>query len=387
MSEKEVKEVKEVKEKKASKFLSASEIKDAINKSTGNKNAYNLLMDDPTAVEGWIKSGNRLLDSNICEGKVAGLPKGRVSMYAAESGIGKSFIAIEHCKHAIDAGIHPVYFCSEPGGIESDFLLKVLGDERMKNFTYVEITFMEEMFETIEALMANTNNEYLFVWDSLAATPSRMETEGGFDASAYFAVAAKAAALGLKKILVPLARRNCTLLILNQVRENIGASKYELMTPSKKFKIPGGKMVVFCCSLVLLLFAKATKAAALIDENEQRIGKTGEAYFLKSRFRTEGRSIPIAFTWAGDNPHFHDEELWAEALKERGIIKSSGPSTKIKFKDGTEQKIKMDDWMEHLKDEAFKKKVEEILDDAFIYNYKGSVNPDAPNLIEMVDDT
>jgi len=380
------KEEKPEKVKKENKFLNATDIKEMINKSTGNKNAYNLLMDDPTAVTGWIRSGNRLLDSNICEGKVAGLPEGRITMYAAESGIGKSFIAIEHCKHAIDEGIHPVYFCSEPGGIESDFLLKVLGEERMQNFTYVEITFMEEMFETIEALMANTKNKYLFVWDSLAATPSRMETEGGFDASSYFAVAAKAAALGLKKILVPLSRRNCTLLILNQVRENIGATKYDLMTPSKRFKIPGGKMVVFCCSLVLLLFAKATKAAALIDENEQRIGKTGEAYFLKSRFRTEGRSIPIAFTWAGDNPHFHDEELWAEALKERGIIKTSGPSTKITFKDGTEHRIKMDNWMEHLKDPIFKKKVEEILDDAFIYNYKGPTQENVINISEMIEE-
>ena len=232
-------------EDKESKFLDAKGVKDLINKSTGMKNAYNLLMDDPTSVKGWIKSGNKLLDSNICEGKIAGLPKGRISMYVAESGVGKSFIAIEHCKQAIDEGIHPVYFCSEPGGIEYDFLIKVLGPERMEQFTYVEITYMEEMFETIDSLLANTTNEYLFVWDSLAATPSRMEAEGGFDASSFFAVAAKAASLGLKKIMIPLSRRNCTFLILNQVRENIGATKYELMSNATKFKIPGGKFVVF----------------------------------------------------------------------------------------------------------------------------------------------
>lgn len=371
------------KEDKDSKFLDAKGVKDLINKATGMKNAYNLLSDDPTSVKGWIRSGNRLLDSNICEGKLAGLPKGRITMYAAESGVGKSFIAIEHCKQAIDEGISPVYFCSEPGGIEADFLLRVLGPERMDKFTYVEITFMEEMFETIEALMTNTTNEYLFVWDSLAATPSRLEVEGGFDASAYFAVAAKSATLGLKKLMVPLSRRNCTLLILNQVRENIGATKYELMSNATKFKIPGGKMVVFCCSLVILLLSKLTKTNAILDEKQEKIGKMGEAFFLKSRFRTEGRSIPIGFTWSGDAPHFHDEELWAEALKERGYIKTSGPVTKIKFKDGTEHKIKMDNWMEHLKDPEFKKRVEEIIDDAFIYNYKGN---EVANLTEMIED-
>jgi RecA/RadA recombinase len=352
------------------KSLNALEIKDLINKKTGNKNAYNLLIDNPTEVVGWIPSGNRLFDSNICEGKRAGLPIGRISMYAAESGVGKSFIAIEHCKHAIDMGISPIYFCSEPGGIESDFCLRVLGEERMKKFTYVEVSFMEEIFEIIESLISNTQNKYLFVWDSLAATPSRTETEGGFDPSMFFAVGAKVAALGLKKLMVPLSKSECTFLILNQIRDNIGASKYELMNPMNQYKIPGGKAVVFSCCLVVLLFASTAKTQALLGDDDERIGKHGKAILKKSRFRTEGRTIPIAFTWAGDKPHFHDEELWGEALKDKGYIVTSGPATKIFFKDGSEVRIKMDNWMEHLKDTNFKNKVEELLDEAFIINYK-----------------
>lgn len=380
-------EIKEEKSKKEAKLLSADEIKNAINKKTGNKNAYNLLNDNPTEVPGWIPSNNRLLDSNICEGRRAGLPIGRVSMYAAESGVGKSFIAVEHCKAAIDMGIFPVYFCSEPGGIEAEFLQKVLGEERMKKFTYVEVTFMEEVFETIDSLMANTTNKYLFVWDSLAATPSRLETEGGFDASQFFAIGAKAASLGLKKILVPLSKRQCTLLILNQIRENIGATKYEMMNEMNKYKIPGGKAILFDCSLILLLFASSAKASAIIDESTQeRVGKIGKAVFKKSRFRTEGRTVPIAFTWAGSNPHFHDEELWGEALKERGVIYSKGPYTWIKFKDGTEQRIKMDNWMQHLADKEFYKKVDEMLDEAFILNYKNNlVHDDLPKIEQMVE--
>lgn len=358
------------KEEASSRSIDANDIKDLINKKTGNKNAYNLLRDNPTEVKGWIPSGNRLFDSNICEGKRAGLPIGRISMYAAESGVGKSFIAIEHCKHAIDMGIYPIYFCSEPGGIETDFLLRVLGPQRMEKFTYVEVTFMEEVFDTIEALISNTDNKYLFVWDSLAATPSKAETEGGFDPSMFFAVGAKVASLGLKKLMVPLSKHQSTFLILNQIRDNIGASKYEVMNPMNQYKIPGGKAVLFDCSLIVLLFASNSKTNAILDSSNERVGKYGKAVLKKSRFRTEGRTIPIAFTWAGDNPHFHDEELWGEALKERGYIKSSGPVTKIFFKDGTDQKIKMDNWMDHLADKDFRNKVEDLLDEAFIINYK-----------------
>lgn len=370
------------KKKEKPKALSSAEIKDLINKKTGSKNAYNLMEENPTEVVGFIPSGNRLLDSNTVEGKLAGLPEGRISMLAADSGVGKSFLAIEYCKHAIDEDIDVVYYCSEPGGIEKEFLLKVLGPKRMEKFTYVEVTYMEEMFESIETLMANTTNKYLFVFDSLAACPSRVEAEGGFDASSYFAVAAKSATLGLKKIMIPLSKRGCTFLILNQVRANIGATKFDMMNPMTMYTIPGGKMVRFCCSLIMLLFASTSKAQSVVDKTETRIGKYGKAVILKSRFGTEGRSIDIGYIWGGDHPHFLNEELWFEALHERGYIVRG----KITFKDGTSQnKVNEENWMELLKDPVFYKKVDALLDEAFIHNYKGDKSSINEEVIAEID--
>jgi RecA/RadA recombinase len=382
MSDEEKTEGKGKKEKP--RALASGEIKNLINKKTGSKNAYNMFDDDPTTIPGWISTSCRLLDSNICEGKRAGIPQARITMVASESGVGKSFLAIEVCKNAIDQGLDPVYFCSEPGGIETEFLLNVLGQERMKKFTYVEISFIEEMFETIEALMVNSENKYLFVWDSLAATPARAQTEGSFDPQSYHAIKANVIQLGLSKLAIPLSRRQCTFLILNQVRVNMGATKWDLMNPMTQFSIPGGKAVIFYSSLVILLFASVAKSNALLGADDERIGKYAKAVLKKSRFRTEGRSIPFGFTWAGGTPHIHNEELWGEALKERGIIRSSGPATYIKFKDGTEQRIKLDNWVEHLKDKEFYKKVDEILDDAFIINYDKSIIKDTTPFLEKM---
>lgn len=367
-------EIVETNKKEKAKFLSADEIKNSINKKTGNKNAYNLSEDNPTEVPYWIPSRSRLLDSNICIGKIAGLPGGRISQIVSESGVGKSFLAVEFCKTAIDMNLSVVYFCSEPGGIEADFLEKVLGKERMSKFIYVEAVFIEEIFEAIDALMSNTTNKYLFVWDSLAATPTRAQVEGGFDTKAYFAARANVLALGLSKLLYPLSKTESTFLILNQVRENIAATPQEKLNLMNKFTIPGGKSVVFYSSLVLILFSSTAKSNAVFNENEERVGAYGTALFRKSRFGTTGRTIPIGFTWANDIPHFHDKELWFDALKERGVIFTRGPGTYIKFKNGEELKFKADTFLTMLnEDPEFFKKVDEMIDETFIINYKGPV--------------
>jgi hypothetical protein len=47
----------------------------------------------------------------------------------------------------------------------------------------------------------------------------------------------------------------------------------------------------------------------------------------------------------------------------------------------------MDNWMEHLKDKTFRSKVEELLDEAFIINYKSGdhVVDNTPRLEEMAE--
>lgn len=361
------------KTKKEARFLGSDDIRSMINKSTGHKSAFDLSKENPADVPDWIPSGNRLLDSVICEGKLTGLPVGRITELAAEPSGGKSFLAVAFCKNAIQMGYEVVYFCSEPGGVEADFVQKVVGFDNLTHFTYVEVNFMEEIFATIETLLVNTNNRYLFVWDSYAATPSEAEAKGGFDPSSTFAIAPRVANLGLKKLMVPLAKRECTLLVLNQIRDNIGADKYKLMV--EPYRIPGGKSMAHSYSLRLWLFANQAKGKAVVDENESKIGKTGRIFVKKSRYRTEGRECPMAFTWSGENPHLHNEELWLEALKDRSIILRN----KITYKDGTSEKCPGEnpawtEWINDFSQPERRKKVEELIDQTFIYNYETIIN-------------
>lgn len=372
-------EVEKSSKKEEKKFLPPDEIRKAINKKTGHKSAYDMSKENPALVKDWIPSGNRLLDSIMCDGMVAGIPVGRVIELAAEPGGGKSFLAVAYCHNAILKGYDVVYFCSEPGGVESDFLTKVLGTEALAKFTYVEVNFMEEVFETIETLLTNTNNKYLFVWDSYAATPAQAEATGGFDPSATFAIAPRVATLGLRKLMVPLAKRDSTLLVLNQIRDNIGADKYKLMY--EPYRIPGGKGMAHTYSNRLWLFANNSKAKAVADEGGEKIGKTGKVVHKKSRHGTEGREAPIAFTWSGEHPHLHNEELWMDALKEKKILIWKPPRWVLKL-NGTEIPIKLDDWQTLLKDLDARKLIEKALDEAYVYNYQGAATIDTSKIVE-----
>lgn len=370
------------KKEKEKKFLNSDEIRKAINKKTGMKSAYDMSKENPAEVKDWIPSGNRLLDSIMCDGMLAGLPVGRIHELAAEPGGGKSFLAVAYCKNALIKGYDVVYFCSEPGGVESNFLHKVIGETLLQRFTYVEVGVMEEVFETIETLLANTNNKYFFVWDSYAATPAQAEALGGFDPSATFAIAPRVATLGLKKLMKPLANRDSTLLVLNQIRDNIGADKYKLMY--EPYRIPGGKGMAHAYSNRIWLFVNNSKAKSVSDDDGEKIGKTGRAVHKKSRHGTEGREAPIAFTWSGENPHLHNEELWLDILKEKKVIFWKAPKWYLKI-GGQEVPINMNEWSTIISDPEGRKLIEKALDEVFIYNYQqeSTINT---NMVGELDD-
>jgi RecA/RadA recombinase len=60
----------------------AKKLIERINKAAGKEVSFNLAEKNPTIVTDWISTGSRWLDSIICNGKVAGIPLGKVSEIA-----------------------------------------------------------------------------------------------------------------------------------------------------------------------------------------------------------------------------------------------------------------------------------------------------------------
>ena len=158
--------------------VSLEDLMSLVNKKAGRNVAHDLTGDNPTQVKEWIPTGSRWLDSIICKGQVAGIPVGKVTELAGLESTGKSYMAAQVAANAQKTGKMVVYFDSE-SAIDPSFLERAGCD--LGRLMYVQASSVEFVLETVEELLGATDEQLLFIWDSLALTPSVSDVEGDFN--------------------------------------------------------------------------------------------------------------------------------------------------------------------------------------------------------------
>jgi len=344
--------------------LSIAELKNLINKTAGNEVAFSLVDDNPTDVAEWIPTGSRWLDSIICKGKMAGIPVGKITEIAGLSASGKSYMAAQVASNAQKMGIDVVYFDSE-SALDSDFLAKAGCD--VENILYVQATSVEFVLETIEQLLDANGNKMLFVWDSLALTPANADLEGDFNPQSTMAQKPRILSKGMSKLVQPIANKQCTLLVLNQLKTNITSTPAEALV--EPYFTPGGKALPYAYSLRIWLTGRKSKASYVVDDNGYRLGSEVKAKLKKSRFGTEGRECTFKILWGGEDVAIQDEESWFEAIKSSSNLEQSGAWYTLVFEDGTKEKFQGANWIEKLRNDKFKKRVLQLMDKELISNF------------------
>lgn len=372
------------KDKETKGRVSIQQMRDILNKKAGAIVAYSLEESNPTDVDEWIPTGSRWLDSIICKGKISGIPMGKIVELAGLEAAGKSYMAAQIAAHAQQKGIDVVYFDSE-SAIASDFMEKVGCD--LSTLLYVQARSVEFVLETIEELLANNQNKMLFIWDSIAFTPTETDVEGDFDPQSSMAVKPRILSKAFSKLIQPLANSGSTLLCLNQLKTNITRSPQEaLLNP---YFTPGGKALAYAYSLRIWLTARKGKASFILNDAGFRIGNEVKAKIEKSRFGTQGRECTFKILWGGDEIAIQDEESWFEAVKNSDQIKQSGAWYTLVFDDGKEVKFQTTKWLEMLKDKDFRDQILRLMDKEVIqkfdsregnaknfYNIDGDEEPD-----------
>ena len=351
------------KTKSSSGKLSMADMRKLINKKAGMNVAHNLKEENPTEVIQWIPTGSRWLDSIICRGKLAGIPVGKISEIAGLEATGKSYMAAQIAANAQKMGMDVVYFDSE-SAIDPSFLENA--GCNLDNLLYIQATSVEFVLETIEELLGS-DNQILFIWDSLALTPAVSDVEGDFNPQSSMAMKARILSKGMSKLTVPIANTKSTFLVLNQLKTNITRIAAEAMTTP--YVTPGGKAMHYAYSLRIWLTGRKAKASYVLDDNGFRIGSEVKVRLEKSRFGTQGRNCNFRILWGGDTVAIQDEESLFEAVKGSQNILQSGAWFTMVYEDGTTEKFQASKWVEKMQDDKFKNRVYQIMDDEVIMKF------------------
>ena len=343
--------------------LNIDEMRNLVNKKAGMEVAFDLTKESPTQVKEWIPTGSRWLDSIVCQGHMAGIPMGKIVEIAGLEGSGKSYMAAQIAANAQKMGIDVIYFDAE-SAIDPTFLVSAGCD--IDNLLYLQPPSVEFVLENIETLLGSNENRMLFIWDSLALTPSISDVDGDFNPQSSMAVKARILAKGMSKLTVPIASSRSTFLVLNQLKTNITRSPSEAMTTP--YVTPGGKAMHYAYSLRIWLTKRKAKASFIIDDNGYRIGSEVKATLKKSRFGTEGRQCTFKILWGGD-VGIQDEESWLEAIKSSDNLKQSGAWYNLVHEDGTLEKFQGAGWKDKLQNEKFRNRVLQIMDEDIIMRF------------------
>jgi len=343
--------------------LSITQMRELINKKAGIALAHNLNEENPTEVKDWIPTGSRWLDSIVLRGHLAGIPVGKVVEIAGLESSGKSYMAAQVAANAQKKGIDVVYFDSE-SAIDPDFLERTGCD--LDSLLYIQAQNVEFVLETIEDLLANNENRMLFIWDSLALTPSVSDIEGDFNPQSSMAVKARILAKGMSKLTVPIANSQSTFLVLNQLKTNITSSPSQALV--EPYMTPGGKAMIYAYSLRVWLTGRKAKASYVLDERGFRTGSEVKVTLKKSRFGTQGRQCTFKILW-GNEIGIQDEESWLEAVKGSKHVTQSGAWYSLDMGNDENVKFQSVTWVKKLEDEVFRNRVLQIMDEEVILKF------------------
>lgn len=348
--------------------LGINGIKAVLNKKAGMKVAAVLTDENPSDVKDWISTGCTWLDGIIARGRMGGIPVGRITEMCGLEGSGKSYLAAQVAANANKKGIGVVYFDSE-AALDFNFLKKAGIDE--ENFLRVTPTSVENVFETIETILTEGNEQVLFIWDSLANTPTETDVAGTYNPSESIGVKARILSKAMAKLTVPLNETDSTFLVLNQLKQKITRDMADLLVDP--WTAPGGKSMHYASSLRIYLTGRKGKASYIYDDNNFKIGSETKAKIKKSRFGTEGREAFFKIMW-GDDVFIEDELSLFEAIKGKSDkMTSAGAWYTLVHTDGTKEKFQSKQWNDKMKEEKFRASVMDIFNEEVVRKFADRV--------------
>ena len=339
----------------ASKAFDVSKFRKNLTKSiTGMSAGFN----DPTD---WISTGNYALNYLVSGDFHKGVPLGKVTVFAGESGSGKSyFCAGNIVKAAQEQGIFVVLIDSE-NALDEQWLQALDVDTGEDKLLKLNMSMIDDVAKTVSTFMTDykaMNEEerpkVLFVIDSLGMllTPTDVDqfTKGDMKGD-----------MGRKPKALTALVRNCVNMFgshnVGLVATNHTYASQDMFDPDDK--ISGGQGFIYASSIVVAMKKLKLKE----DEDGKKVtdvrGIRAACKVMKTRYAKpfEGVQVKIPHE-TGMNPYSGLVDLF----EKKGLLKQEGNRLKYVDTKGQEHKEYRKDWTGEKLDFIIKDSAEALAD-------------------------
>lgn len=301
---------------------------------------------DPTD---WISTGNYTLNYLISGDFFKGVPLGKVTVFAGESGAGKSYICSGNLvRHAQEQGIFVVLVDSENALDEA--WLHALGvstaDDKLLK---LNMAMIDDVAKTISKFMSDYKEmplddrpKVLFVIDSLGMllTPTDVNQ---FDAGDL------KGDMGRKPKALTALVRNCVNMFgshnVGLVATNHTYASQDMFDPDDK--ISGGQGFIYASSIVVAMRKLKLKEDEDGNKTSEINGIRAACKVMKTRYAKPFESVQVKIPYAtGLDPYSGLFDM----LEERGLMKREGNSYIYTFKDQKTDKAFRKNWNHEMLD-------------------------------------
>ena len=290
---------------------------------------------DPTD---WISTGNYALNYLISGDFYKGIPLGKVTVLAGESGSGKSFIASGNVvRHAQQQGIFVVLIDSE-NALDEKWLQALNVDTSPDKLLRLSLSMIDDVAKTISTFMKQYKADYsdetadkpkvLFVMDSLGMllTPTDVDQFDKGDMKGDLGRKPKALTSLVRNTVNMIGAHNIGMLATNHTY-----ASQDMFDPDDK--ISGGQGFIYASSIVIAMKKLKLKE----DEDGNKIsevrGIRAACKVMKTRYAKpfEGVKIKIPYE-TGMDPY----SGLVDMFEKKGLLTKQGNRLKYVDKDGKE---------------------------------------------------
>jgi len=293
---------------------------------------------DPTD---WISTGNYALNYLISSDFNKGVPLGKVTVLAGESGAGKSYICSGNIvRHAQQQGIYVILIDSE-NALDESWLHALGVDTSAEKLLKLNMAMIDDVAKTISEFMKEYKSmeerpKVLFVIDSLGMllTPTDLNQFEAGDLKGD---------MGRKPKALTALVRNCVNMFgsynVGLVCTNHTYASQDMFDPDDK--ISGGQGFIYASSIVIAMRKLKLKTDADGNKTTTVNGIRAACKIMKTRYAKPFESVQVEIPYAtGMSPYSGLVDL----CEAKGILTKDGNRLKYVSKDGTELKMYRKEW-------------------------------------------